>query len=178
MPIDTSRIFLIGPRGSGKTSLGTVLAQKLGFSFTDTDDLVRAEAGLDVAGIVAVEGWEGFRRRESVALRSAARLRSVTATGGGMVLDPANRAFMRTSGLVLYLRVPLEELHRRLTADLKPGQRPSLTGKEPLEELAGVLAEREPLYREAAHIIVEAARPLEEIADEVLAEVVSQGNGA
>ena len=178
MPIDTSRIFLIGPRGSGKTSLGTVLAHALGFSFADTDDLLRAEAGLDVAGSVAAEGWEGFRRRESAALRVAARPRSVTATGGGMVLDPANRAFMRANGVVVSLRVPLEELHRRLTADLKPGQRPSLTGKDPLEELAAVLAEREPLYREAAHIVVDAGRPLEEIADEILAEIARRGDGA
>ncbi len=178
MTIATSRIFLIGPRGSGKTSLGTVLAHALGFSFVDTDDLVRAEAGLDVAGIVAAEGWDGFRRRESEALRAAARPRSVAATGGGMVVDPANRAFMQASGLVVYLRVPLEELYRRLTADLKPGQRPSLTGKDPLEELAGVLAEREPLYREAAHIIVDAGRSLEEIADEVLTEVARQEGGA
>lgn len=178
MPIDTSRIFLIGPRGSGKTSLGTVLAHGLGFSFVDTDDLVRAEAGLDVTGIVAAEGWEGFRRRESAALRAAARSRSVTATGGGMVLDPANRAFMRVSGVVVYLRVPLEELHRRLTADLKPGQRPSLTGKDPLEELAEVLAERDPLYREAAHIVMDAGRSLEEVAGEVLAEIARRRDGA
>ena len=178
MTIDTSRIFLIGPRGSGKTSLGSVLARELGFSFADTDDLIRAEAGLDVAGIVAAEGWEGFRRRESEALRAAARLQSVTATGGGMVVDPANRVFMRASGLVVYLRVPLEELHRRLTVDLKPGQRPSLTGKDPLEELAAVLAEREPLYREAAHIVVDAGRPLAEIANEVLVEITRQEDGA
>lgn len=178
MPIDTSRIFLIGPRGSGKTSLGTVLAHALGFSFADTDDLIRAEAGLDVAGIVAAEGWEGFRRRESEALRAAVCPRSVTATGGGMILEPANRAFMRASGLVVYLSVPLEELYRRLTADLKPGQRPSLTGKDPLEELAGVLAEREPLYREAAHIVVDAGRSLEEIAGEVLAGIACWRDGA
>ena len=178
MTIATSRIFLIGPRGSGKTSLGTVLAHALGFSFVDTDDLVRAETGLDVAGIVAAEGWDGFRRRESEALRAAARPRSVAATGGGMVVGPANRAFMKTCGFVVYLRVPLEELYRRLTADLKPGQRPSLTGKDPLEELAGVLAEREPLYREAAHIIVDAGRSLEEIADEVLTEIARQEGGA
>ncbi len=171
MTIDTSCIFLIGPRGSGKTSLGIALARELGFSFADTDDLVRGEAGLDVAGIVAAEGWEGFRRRESAALRVAACSRSVTATGGGMVLDPANRVFLHANGVVVYLRTPPAELRRRLTVDLKPGQRPSLTGKDPLEELAAVLAEREPLYREAAHIIVDAARPLEDLAKEVLAEI-------
>ena len=88
-----------------------------------------------------------------------------------MVLDPANRVFLHANGVVVYLRTPPAELRRRLTVDLKPGQRPSLTGKDPLEELAAVLAEREPLYREAAHIIVDAARPLEDLAKEVLAEI-------
>ncbi len=164
-----SRIFLIGPRAAGKTSLGAVLARELGFSFSDTDDLVRAEAGLDVAGIVAAEGWEGFRRREAAALRAAAGSGSVTATGGGMVLDAGNRAFMRENGLVLYLSVPAAVLRERLAADPDPGLRPSLTGLDPLEEVARIAAEREPLYRKTAHAALDAARPLADIAAEVLA---------
>lgn len=167
-------IFLIGPRASGKTTFGGILARRLGCSFCDTDVLVQAEAGMDVAGIVAEDGWEGFRRRESTALRAAARPDWVVATGGGMVLDEGNRNFMREAGVVIYLQVPAEILEQRLTASLNPGLRPSLTGESPVEEVRRILAEREPLYRATAHIILDASVSLNALVPNALRELRGQ----
>ena len=101
-------LFLIGPRGSGKTTVGRLVAEALGLPFYDTDDMVMAEAGLSIADIVAAEGWAAFRKRESRALAEAVARAAgpapahsgrspsgaVISTGGGMVLDERNRAFM------------------------------------------------------------------------------------
>ena len=99
-------LFLVGPRACGKTTLARELAARLGWSSTDTDQWLLERTGASVADLVSAEGWEGFRRREAEALRAVARTRTVVATGGGMVLLPENRAFMRKSGPVLYLEAP------------------------------------------------------------------------
>ena len=150
-------VFLIGPRGSGKTSVGRLLARKLGCELYDTDALVTSEAGRNVTEIVALEGWEGFRERESRALVSAAGPGRIVATGGGMILSEANRRFMRGQGLVIYLAAPAEALYARLVHGHESGQRPALTDKDLLQEITEVLAERGHLYRRTAHHSVDAA---------------------
>jgi shikimate kinase len=164
-------IFLTGLRGSGKSSVGALLAAALGLDFDDTDALVTGEAGKSVAAIVAEEGWEGFRRRESLALEAAARPGRVVATGGGMVLSAQNRALMRARGVVIYLAAPPATLVQRLygegDAEDAPGQRPSLTGKPPLEEMEAVFREREALYLAAAHHQVDATPPAHEVAEAI-----------
>lgn len=157
---DEMIIFLVGPRGSGKSSLGGPLARKLDFAFYDTDALVEAQAGCSVARIVAEEGWEAFRQREKQALLDATQPASVVATGGGMVLLPENRAHMRACGLVLHLAVPAEVLYQRLARGRDKNRRPSLTGADPLEEIAAILAEREPLYQAVAHHRLDASGSL------------------
>lgn len=180
-------IYLTGPRACGKTSLGRALATALDLPFVDTDHYLRERSGEEVAAIVAREGWEGFRRRESAVLREVAAgledgsaaagsaaqeagpvWRGVVATGGGMVLAEENRRFMRETGRVLFLDVPVAELVRRLSRNPLEAQRPSLTGKSLTEEVAEVLAQRLPLYEEAHHRL-DAARPLRDVCAQALA---------
>lgn len=180
-------IYLTGPRACGKTSLGRTLAAALGLPFVDTDHRLRERSGEEVAAIVAREGWDGFRRRESAILREvAAELengpaaaetaaqdaaptwRGVVATGGGMVLAEENRRFMRETGRVFFLDVPVAELVRRLSHNPLEAQRPSLTGKSLTEEVADVLSQRLPLYEEAHHRL-NAARPLRDVSAQALA---------
>ena len=154
-------IFLVGPRACGKTTVGRTLAQQLGLPFVDTDQYLQHHAGRTVAQIVAAEGWPGFRHRESEALRAVAGLHqtagAVIATGGGMVLDAQNRAFMRKQGRVFYLSATAEALAARLSDNPLAAQRPSLTGADIKEEVAQVLRERLPLYENAAHYTLDAA---------------------
>ena len=159
-------IFLVGPRACGKTTIGACLARRLALPFEDTDILLQRELNANVAQIVAERGWEYFRERESSVLReAAARLAAggVIATGGGMVLKRENRAFMRSAGRVLFLSVPADSLFARLAADPQETQRPPLTSLSAEAEAALILAEREPLYREAAHHVLDAASPPEEV---------------
>ncbi len=161
-------IFMVGARASGKTTLGRLLAARLGYQFFDTDQYLLETLGVSVAEIVAQEGWEGFRSREAAALRAVAGPSTVVATGGGMVLLEANRTFMRESGVVLYLHAPAAVLAARLVADPRAAQRPSLTGRPVSEEVAAVLVEREPLYRECATHVLDAANSPEAILAEAL----------
>lgn len=154
-----SVIFLTGARASGKTTVGRALAEALDWPFTDTDHHLLRMTGRSVAEIVAQEGWDGFRARESRALCDVAHAPAVIATGGGMVLAEANRRFMRERGLVLYLHAPAALLAARLEARPLRGQRPSLTGRGIVEEVADVLAQREALYRDAARHVLDATLP-------------------
>jgi shikimate kinase len=166
-PASPSPVFLIGPRCSGKSTVGRVLAGRLGFAFCDTDALVGESSGVSVSEIVRLEGWEGFRARESKALAAAAGSGTVIATGGGMVLDERNRRFMRDAGTVFYLAAPLECLYSRLERSRK-SDRPSLTGGDPLAEMAFVFAQRESLYRECTHHSVDASVPAAKVAGAIL----------
>ncbi len=104
------RVYLVGPRASGKTTVGKALAARAGWNFEDTDATVVATAGMTVEQIVEREGWEGFRRRETEALRATlGRDCLVAATGGGMVLADENRRMLREGGLVVYLRGSVDE---------------------------------------------------------------------
>ncbi len=112
-----------------------------------------------IPAIIESEGWGCFRRRESAALREAALHYTVISTGGGIVLAPENRAFMKESGVVVYLRAPAEVLAGRLKGDAA-SQRPSLTGLHPAEEMAEVLRAREPLYMDLADHVLDAANSI------------------
>jgi len=166
-------IFLVGPRCCGKTTLAGLLAQRLDLSYRDTDAILTAEADMSVAEIVQREGWEGFRQRESRALIAVCLPTipgTVVATGGGVVLDPGNRALMRASGLVIYLDAPAALLSKRLARDQARGaSRPSLTGEDPEQELTRILAEREPLYRESAHYSIDASHTPQTVLETIVA---------
>lgn len=162
-------IYLVGARAAGKTTFGGALARRLGCGYADTDIRLRETTGESVADIVAREGWEGFRRRESAILREVSAPATVVATGGGMVLSEENRRFMRDNGIVLYLCAPASVLAARLAAAPNAAQRPTLTGKSIVEEVSDVLAARETLYRDAATHVLDAAAPPEALLAEALA---------
>lgn len=146
-------IFLVGMMGAGKTTLGKALAHRMGHEFIDTDRILVERTGVPVATIFEIEGEVGFRKRESAVLAEiAGREGYVVATGGGVVLDEENRRVMRGSGTVVYLRARLENLWERTRHDTT---RPLLSTADPRGTLQALLEEREPLYRDAAHVIVD-----------------------
>jgi len=139
--------------GAGKSTLGRALAHRLEMEFIDSDLVLVERTGVPVATIFEIEGEEGFRRRESAALAEiAGRDNVVVATGGGAVLSAENREFMRAHGTVVYLRARVENLWERTRHD---ASRPLLRTPDPRATLTEILAERDPLYREAAHVIVD-----------------------
>jgi len=166
-----SQIALIGYRGTGKTTVGRLLAERLGWDFADADDLVEAAAGKSVAEIFAAEGEAGFRDREAAAVRElCARDRLVLATGGGAVLRPANREVLRGAGFVAWLVASPDTLWARLRGDpATAARRPNLTAAGGIEEVRTLVAAREPLYRELAHFTADADGPSpREVADAIL----------
>lgn len=149
----SSNIFLVGMMGAGKTTLGKTLAQRLRREFVDTDRVLVERTGVPVATIFEIEGEDGFRRRETSLLAElSGRDHCVIATGGGVVLAEGNRRLMRDAGTVVYLRARLESLWERTRHD---SNRPLLAAPDPRARLAELLEEREPLYREVAHVIVD-----------------------
>jgi shikimate kinase len=149
-------IFLVGLMGAGKTSVGKLLAKRLGKTFHDCDHEIERATGVKVAVIFEIEGEAGFRARESRILSELAlRSNIVLATGGGAVLSGANRAVLAAHGIVVYLRADAAELWSRTRHDRN---RPLLKTPDPLAKLELLLAERDPLYREIADIIVDTGR--------------------
>ena len=166
----SKHLYLIGPRGSGKSCLARLLAEKLEVYFYDVDTVVRREQSRSIEQIVREQGWAKFRDLESEALARLAEKSAPTviATGGGVVLSAANCEIMRNSGMVVYLKAPLYVLMERITRAAPSDHRPALTNLPPEEEMARVLAEREPLYAATAAAIVDAALPKEEVAGAIL----------
>jgi shikimate kinase len=166
-----SRIILVGYRGAGKTTVGPVLAVKLGWRFADCDDRVEETAGTTIAEIFRTEGEAGFRDRESAALEELLREEKIVlATGGGAVLREVNRAAMKRAGFVVWLTAPAEVLYHRLSADpTTAARRPALTAGG-LDEVVQLLAVREPLYRAVANFVPDSSdRSPDELADAILA---------
>ncbi len=161
-------IFLVGARAAGKTTMGKMLANKLSFSFIDTDCHLLETTQKTVAEIVEKEGWEGFRARESQILIDTTKPNRVIATGGGMVLADHNRHFMKQNGTVIFLSATAATLAARLMKDPNVAQRPSLTGLSIVDEMEKVLAERLPLYHDAAHHIVNVEQDEELILNNIL----------
>jgi shikimate kinase len=145
-------VILIGYRGSGKTTTGQKLADRLWLSFVDVDDLIVKKAGKTIREIFADDGEPHFRDLESQALTEAlAKNDQVIALGGGSILRPENRAAIKASGRkVIYLRCEAQTLYDRIQADTKTAEnRPSLTSLGgSVEEIKKLLEDREPLYRE------------------------------
>lgn len=151
-------IFLVGARAAGKTTLGRLFARDVSCRFMDTDHVLAEKWGCSVAEFVNREGWEAFRLEERAALREVSEkgVRTVVATGGGMVLDPGNRTFMREHGVVFYLAASAATLAARLRQEANMAQRPSLTGGDTAGEMGAVLAARHALYLECAHHVLDA----------------------
>lgn len=143
--------------GSGKSTVGRQLSRRLRLPFFDSDQLVEQHLGCTIKDFFAREGEAAFRDIEEQVLRDATQGPAcVLATGGGAVLREANRTQLRAAGKVVYLRSTPEELYRRLRHDRV---RPLLQVDDPLGKLRSLYTERDPLYREAAHFVIETGRP-------------------
>jgi shikimate kinase len=139
--------------GAGKTSVGKLLARRLGKAFCDCDQEIERATGVKIPVIFEIEGEGGFRVRETRMLAElVSRSETVLATGGGAVLSPENRALLCGNGVVIYLRAAASELWNRTRHDKN---RPLLKTAEPLARLEQLFRERDPLYRSIADIVVD-----------------------
>ena len=148
-----ANIFLVGLMGAGKTSVGKLLARRLGKTFYDCDHEVERATGVRIPVIFEIEGESGFRARETRMLCDLCASEGVVlATGGGAVLAPENRKVLAERGVVVYLRASPHELYQRTRHDRN---RPLLQTADPLAKLTELYAQRDPLYREVADVIVD-----------------------
>ena len=146
-------IYLVGLMGAGKTSVGRVLAKRLRKTFADSDHEIESRTGVRIPVIFEIEGEAGFRRRECAVIRELVDQEDlVLATGGGVVLDAENRRLLHATGTVVYLRAAPTELWLRTRHDRN---RPLLRTSDPLARLEALHLERDPLYRETAHLVVD-----------------------
>jgi shikimate kinase len=146
-------IFLVGLMGAGKTSVGRLLAKRLGKRFLDSDHEIEARTGVRIPVIFEIEGEAGFRQREVSMIDELTRCDDVVlATGGGAVMDPRNREALHARGTVVYLRANVDDLWNRTRRDRN---RPLLQTADPRARLAELMAARDPLYREVAHLVVD-----------------------
>ena len=151
-----SNVFLVGLMGAGKSTVGRILARRLGKRFVDTDHEIEKRNGVTIPVIFEIEGEAGFRKREQEVLTDLAQEPDlVLSTGGGIVLRPENREVLREQGFVVYLSARPELLAERTRHDRS---RPLLNVDDPLGRLRELHAVRDPLYREVAHAIVETGR--------------------
>ena len=150
-------IALVGLPGSGKTTVGRQLARRLQLPFVDSDHEIEVRIGCSIREFFEREGEASFRDIEQEVIDTLTQGTSkVLSTGGGAVLREANRQFLRERGRTVYLKSTPEELFRRLRHD---SNRPLLQVADPLAKLRTLFAERDPLYKEVAHFILETGRP-------------------
>lgn len=160
-------LFLIGPTGAGKTSVGRRLAAHYGLAFVDLDHEIERRTGTDVATVFAVEGEAGFRRRESALLEElSAGDGMLLVTGAGAVLAADNRALLAARGYVLWLQAGVEQQLERLAHD---HQRPLLAGVDRRTRLEAMAVIREPLYRETADLALPATQGIATICAQAVA---------
>jgi shikimate kinase len=169
-------VVLIGMRGSGKTTVGAILAGRLHREFIPMDALAVYEAGMTIPEIVEKHGWPRFREIEAQIARDVSLLKgTLNATGGGVVLNPDNVKALRETGIVFWLDVSVDQLLRRIGED---PNRPSLTGRgSRREDMLTTFRERAPLYRGAAHHAVATdGKSQEQIAGEIV-EILRTAHG-
>jgi len=161
------RIFLVGPMGAGKTTVGRRLAQALRRDFVDSDQEIEQRAGASIPLIFELEGEASFRAREKAVIAHLTRRPDIVlATGGGTVLDPDNRRCLAGRGAVIYLCASVDEQFRRTQLD---ENRPLLQTADPRQRLTQLLERRDPLYREVAdHIVSTEGRALKQVVQEIL----------
>ena len=159
-------IILIGPMGSGKTSTGRMLAKEMSYAFADTDEEVTKRTGVSIAYIFDVEGEEGFRKRECLALKECLNdNNTILSTGGGIVLSKENRDLLQDRGTVVYLQTSIRSQVKRTAST---NNRPLLQNKDPEETLEKLMLTRAPLYEEIADItIMTDNKSLQEMSKEI-----------
>jgi shikimate kinase len=146
-------VFLVGMMGAGKTTAGRLIARRLKRPFYDSDQEIERRCGVKVPVIFEIEGEAGFRQREAAVIAELAALEDVVlATGGGAVLAPASRRLLAARGTVVYLHAQPEALYGRVRQDRN---RPLLATADPLGRLRELYAQRDPLYREIADLVLD-----------------------
>ncbi len=166
-------IFLIGPMGSGKSSVGKVLADRMSYHFVDSDHVIEDKTGVSIPMIFDIEGEVGFRERERQALDELTQMsETVLATGGGAILNQDNRKHLRSRGFVVYLKSSVDTLVQRTKHDRN---RPLLQSADPRKILTEILEQREPLYMDVADLIIETERAaIHKVVNEIIEKLVKE----
>jgi shikimate kinase len=146
-------VFLVGPMGAGKSTIGRQLARQLRMVFYDSDREIEHRTGVDIPLIFELEGEPGFRKRERLVIDELTSLPNIVlATGGGVVLDPDNRSYLAERGLVIYLHASVNQQLARTKHDRN---RPLLQTDDPRQRLEDLMQVRDPLYREIADLVID-----------------------
>lgn len=162
-------VILIGFMGSGKTSVGRRLAQRLGYGFVDTDHFIEGEIGCTIAEIFSIQGEDYFRTLETrLAKRLKALQNTVIATGGGMIVQPGNQEHIRQAGLVVFLNAERGDIIQRLQRD---SRRPKLKDGSLEETVDRLMAERLPIYEQSDIIIPTGGKSINRVCGELLKEI-------
>ncbi len=152
-----SNIFLIGMMGSGKTTIGRILARKMKKQFIDSDHEIELRTGAKIPLIFEIEGEIGFRKREAKVISELTSLKNIVlATGGGVILSEKNRRFLKERGIVVYLQASVNSLVQRTSYD---SNRPLIKSKNPKSSIEKLIFQRKSLYEEIADIKLESGRP-------------------
>ena len=178
MKFQKEKVILTGYRATGKTSIGRILADLLGYGFIDTDQAIERRQGETITEMVRRGGWDLFRRKEEDMLLELARSNNkVIATGGGSVMHENAWTKLRKNGLVVWLTADVKTICHRLAADSdQDDQRPALTEMGTMNEIAMVLKERQPLYKKSSDVTINTeGKTPEEVAEFILAEM-QKGN--
>jgi len=151
------KIFLIGYRCTGKTTIGKILADRLKFDFIDTDRLIEQKTGSSILQIVEKHGWGKFRQIEKEMLfNTKNNENAVIATGGGIIIDPENQDFIKKSGFCVWLDADIKTILFRLNTDKKTREsRPPLTDQNFLKETEELVSSRKPLYEKTSHVRID-----------------------
>lgn len=150
------RVVLVGPMGAGKSTIGRMLAKELGYRFLDSDRIIEERCGANIPWIFDVEGEDGFRLRETAMLEELSLLPdTVLATGGGAIMRPDNRQFLKHDAVVVYLKTSIEQQVERTRKDRN---RPLLQNDDPEAVLRKLFAVRDPLYTQLADITMHTDR--------------------
>lgn len=154
--LQSGNLILVGMMGSGKTTIGRVLASHLGKQFVDSDEEIQNRTGVKISHIFDIEGEAGFRQRETAVIRHLTeRDNTVLATGGGAVLIEENRTMLQNNGVVIYLKANVHDLWQRTRHD---HSRPLLQTSNPHARLTELFQQRDPIYRQVADIIIQSGK--------------------
>jgi len=151
-----ANLYLVGLMGAGKTTVGRVLARRLKLRFLDSDQEIERRCGVKIQLIFEIEGEPGFRGREAAVIGELSQLRGIVlATGGGVVGSKENRQLLAATGTVVYLHAQPDDLYERVRHDRN---RPLLATADPLARLRALYAERDPLYRSIADVVIDTGK--------------------
>jgi shikimate kinase len=167
--MDHRNIILIGPMGSGKSTIGNIIAKRLHREFQDSDHFIEQRTGVDIARIFDIEGEQGFRDRESNALQELlSQNNRVIATGGGSILREENQKLLKQKGFIVFLDTSVKQQLQRLRRDKK---RPLLQTDNPRARLEALFEERHPIYVDLADLAVKTDK---RVARRLAADIISQ----